>query len=105
VFIFCVLHVSLDGSRAVDLPFELPDGPIPVELPPDTQPMLEGHEQLGSYHIGGPDWGLPPDLAGGAVADALSGADAVTLTVHQRYDKGQLIPNVYQVTYWRKTDG
>jgi hypothetical protein len=97
-----VLHVSLDGSRAVDLPFTLPDGPAPVELPPDTRPMLEGHTLVASWHIGGPNYDLPPELI-----NLLGNVDAVTVTIHQRYDAGQLVPNIYEVAGWMEavTDG
>jgi hypothetical protein len=75
----------------VDLPFEVPyDGDM-VELPPDSAPALDGHEQVVSYHVGEP-WVPPPAVA----------CDAVTVVPRMRYDAGRLLPFMYEVTYWRK---
>jgi hypothetical protein len=74
-----------------DLPFELPRKP--TVLPPDVSPVLDGYEEIVSYHVGEP-WAPPPE----------HDADALTVTAYRRLDmaEGRLVPMLYQVTYWRK---
>ncbi|HEV8653116.1 MAG TPA: hypothetical protein VG276_27920 [Actinomycetes bacterium] len=83
----------------MDLPFDLPDGSALIELSPDVFPRLDGHELVASWHVGGPDYMLPPDLS---VAGLLGDVDAVTVTVHQRYETGRLVPNTYEIGVWRR---
>jgi hypothetical protein len=78
-----------------DLPFAVPfDGEV-TELLPDVPPVLDGYEQVASYHVGEP-WRPPPP----------HDADAVTVTPYRRLDlsEGRLVPAMFQVTYWRRLE-
>lgn len=94
-----------------DLPFKI-DHPNVIELTPDTGAELPGHEpifveresidglpgrdRLG-YLIGADgdgNWTGPPEH---------TGADAVTVTVRNRYVPGEgMVPTSYEVLYWKR---
>jgi hypothetical protein len=80
----------------MELPFKIPHVPgrVPdvIELEPDTAPVLEGHEVIASTFVGEP-WHPPTGVPG---------TDVVTVTVRQKVERGRFVPQLYEVTYWRR---